>query len=128
MPHSQSLWLIGKLYLSALGTVPFWLFMVPTFLASNSLPIVKNWFLGFWADQYKYGLVNVKLFVPPPFIQLRNTCSRTVGEQISWNIRGVHYGRADQRRQYAGRVDIRCYTCSENRAPKVTGLDPQLYI
>jgi hypothetical protein len=51
------------LYLTGMGGVGFYVVMIPLLFFGLILPIAENAFLGYWADQYNYGHVNVKLHV-----------------------------------------------------------------
>jgi hypothetical protein len=46
-----------------MGGAGYYVAMIPLLFFGLVLPIAENAFLGYWADQYNYGLVNVKLYV-----------------------------------------------------------------
>jgi hypothetical protein len=44
---------VAKLYLGSLGGIFFWMFIIPCFVIIAVIPILENWFLGYWSSQYE---------------------------------------------------------------------------
>lgn len=43
---------LAKLYLTSLGGPLFWLFIGPALVTMSMIPVLENWFLGYWSSQY----------------------------------------------------------------------------